>query len=105
MIDIDWNRDYKYEFICPYCEKQGLRLRGKDRNNKRRFYCPFCRKKISDSCRINLFDSFSQVNWPRDYRVGDFICPKKDCNSRDVQLAGQKRKKRRFRCGYVELVY
>lgn len=98
MKEIDWDRDYKYEFICPYCEKQGLRLRSKDRNNKRRFSCPYCRKKTIESYRVNLFDLCSKVNWTKDYRIDDFICPNEGCNSRNVRLGGHKRNKRRFRC-------
>ena len=98
MIEIDWHKDYKYEFFCPYCNKPGLRLRGKDRNNKRRFGCSYCRKRTSSSCRVYLSDLFSKVNWKRDYRVGDFICPNDNCQSRKMIVGGWKRQKKRFKC-------
>ena len=99
MVEIDWTRDYKYEFVCPSCDKLGLRLRGKDRNNQRRFGCPCCRKKTSQSCRLNLSDSFSQVNWKQDYRVGEFICPHEDCQSKKMFMGGWIRQhKKNFKC-------
>ncbi|QFS52354.1 tyrosine-type recombinase/integrase [Nostoc sphaeroides] len=98
MIEIDWQRDYNHEFVCPYCEKVGLRLRGKGRNNKRRFSCPYCQKRTIDSCQINFSNSLFSVNWKKDYKVGDFVCPHENCNSKDVRLAGQKSHKKRFKC-------
>ncbi len=98
MIEIDWHKDYHHEFSCPYCNKLGLKLRGKDRNNQRRFSCSDCRKRTSSSCRVSLSDLFSKINWKRDYRVGDFICPNEDCQSRKIMAGGWKRQKKRFIC-------
>lgn len=42
-----------------------------------------------------------EIDWRRDYKIGEFVCPAPECSSRDIRFRGNchKTKKRRFRCG------
>jgi integrase len=42
-----------------------------------------------------------EIDWRRDYKIGEFGCPNPKCSSRDIRFRGNchKTKKRRFRCG------
>jgi integrase len=105
MIDIDWRKDYKREFVCPHCGESGLRLWGKrDSLNyltaKRLFKCLKCSKNILESYDIEVrFDKGNnQTNWRQDYQVGEFICPNLNCQARNMHLYGTTGGKRQFKC-------
>ncbi len=99
MMEINWSRDYQHEFICPHCDIQGLRLAGKDNyTNRKLFRCSKCRKRISQCVNIKFPNSNTGINWNKDYKIGEFACPNKECNSRDIRLASQSKKKQRFTC-------
>ncbi len=100
MIEIDWKKDYKNEFVCPHCGEHGLKLFGRSysKNRKRVFGCPNCRRRTSESYNISLSELNSKVKWRRDYKIGEFACPNPECNDRAMQLSGLDRGKQRFRC-------
>ena len=99
MMEINWSRDYQHEFVCPHCNTEGLRLAGKcNRRNIQLFSCLKCRKRISQCIKIKFPNSNTGINWNKDYRVGEFACPNPNCDSRDIRLASQSRKKQCFVC-------
>lgn len=104
MIEIDWKKDYRREFVCPKCQYLGLKLNGMSRPpkypnfSKRMFGCPACGRKTSESCENNWIDGGFEVNWRTDYKVGEFACPNIKCNARQVRLAGKRNTKRSFIC-------
>ena len=96
---IDWERDYKREFVCPADDCDGkMYLQGRNGNKaKRMFRCPKCGRRCNQYVRANLPNINTGINWYRDYKVGEFTCPrfKKEedkyislCNSRDIKLNG-----------------
>lgn len=100
MSRIDWRKDYKGEFICPYCNTIGLKIGSKNnQNQKRDFICCNCGRCTNESYDIDLSKSNCKVNWRRDYQVGEFACPNSDCNTKNIRLDGNCKRKKRFRCG------
>ena len=99
MIKINWSKDYQHEFICPHCDTKGLRLAGKDNyTNRKLFRCLKCKKRISQCIKIKFPNTNTGINWNKDYRVGEFACPNPNCDSRDIRLTSQSKKKQRFKC-------
>ncbi len=99
MSEINWRKDYKGEFICPYCNTVGIKIGSKNnRTQKRYFRCPNCRRCTSESYNIDLSKSNSKVNWRRDYQVGEFACPNSDCHTKNIRLAGNHNGKKTFEC-------
>ena len=101
---INWRRDYQGEFICPHCDEKGLWLAGfSSKGSKRQFICRHCQKTTRESNDIKLPDPNSQINWRRDYRVGEFACPNPNCHAREVRLFGSHGgRKQMFRCQACE---
>ena len=108
---INWEKDYKQEFVCPADDCNGKKMCLIGRNNdktKRKFKCLKCEKSSSQYVKIKLPSIYSGVNWHRDYRIGEFTCPNLEkkgdkytslCNSRDIRLNGSnKNGKQKFRC-------
>ena len=80
MIEINWAKDYKREFVCPHCGEKDIRLRGERKNQKRQFRCNSCRKSIISSIDIAFKKNKKQkstieIDWKQDYKK-DFDCPK-----------------------------
>ena len=100
-MEIDWNKDYLNEFVCPQCNKHGLKLWGwttSVKNRKRRFKCLGCGRRIPASHNITLPNLNSKVNWRQDYKIGEFVCPNIKCNTRNVKLHISNKGKQLFRC-------
>ncbi len=106
MLEIDWIREYKNEFVCPDCGEHGLKLFGysSNKNKKRVFGCLNCGKRTSESYDISRFELNSTVNWRQDYKIGEFACPNPECDAKNMQLHGWKRGKRRFKCLVCEVM-
>jgi integrase len=102
MIKIDWNRDYKGEFVCPHCYRYNLQLSGwtSNKHAKRLFKCTSCYKYTSESHNISLSDFGAKINWRRDYKLGEFACPNPECNARCMWLLGFAGGKRQFKCKF-----
>lgn len=95
---INWQVDYKGEFVCPHCEEKHLQLRGGN-GKKRCFECPNCHRVTSASIEIKLPSQSSGINWRSDYKIGEFACPSEICDARKVVLIGNSREgKKCFRC-------
>lgn len=80
MMEVDWNRDYQGEFICPNCLKLNIVVRGVGKQtNKRRFYCLHCRHISQESCHLSIKAIADPTNlgvtWYTNHRIKDFICP------------------------------
>lgn len=87
MIKIDWKKDYQDEFVCPNCQKFGMKIRGfDDRTNKTLFRCPTCHKNYQESNDIFIKATVDPVNpevtWFTGHRIRDFICP--NCEKKDI---------------------
>ncbi len=39
-----------------------------------------------------------EINWKKDYRVGEFACPNPKCNAKNVRPSGSSKGKKRFQC-------
>ena len=102
MIEVSWEKDYKGEFICPYCHKYGLKLNGlKKSQDKRIFKCHSCQKNITSSHNIRVVefvDNKTSTIWYKGYRIDGFVCPSPDCNGRDIFFDSLTRDKKRFKC-------
>lgn len=99
MLKVDWKKEYKGEFICPYCGDYSLKLDGiNNRNKKMNFRCYSCKKCITESYNVKIRHSNSSISWRRDYKIGEFGCPSHDCEARNVRLNGMDKFKRVFRC-------
>lgn len=101
MIDIDWKKDYKGDFICYKCEQSKLVLGGFRGKNKL-FLCPYCKACISSSInlkrrsqhlKLNLEDK--GIDWNREYQ-GEFACP--TCNSLGMKFKQRVTKKNGDKC-------
>ncbi|MCC0178746.1 site-specific integrase [Waterburya agarophytonicola K14] len=98
-MKVNWSKDYQREFVCPHCKTKGLNLNGNSTNkNRRLFRCPQCRKVTSNKIKLKFPNARTGINWNRDYKIGEFVCPNSDCNSRDIRLHNQPHGKQRFRC-------
>jgi len=94
---IDWKRDYKREFVCPADDCDGrIQLAGRYRIMQR-FKCSKCGKTVQQYLKAHLPNINTGIHWYRDYKVGEFTCPrfKKEedkyislCHSRDIRLNG-----------------
>lgn len=101
MIEIDWKKDYKGEFVCPECNTLGMVHRGFHKlNNKRQFFCRSCRKLLSESFSINIKAVEDPVNlgvvWYTNHRYKDFSCQK--CEDNNIFFTGIQSSKKRFQC-------
>jgi integrase/transcription elongation factor Elf1 len=103
MIEVNWKQDYHGEFICLYCNKGKMGLRGY-RDGKRKFRCKDCQRCINSSINLNRRSAFlesrlkgEQVDWEKDYQ-GEFLCPK--CQTIGISVCGIRKlsTKRLFRC-------
>ncbi len=100
--NIDWEKDYQGEFICPECDTRGMSVRGVlNRTNKRMFSCPACKKiqKGSHNIRIIMIDDPLNPNtkWYTNHKIKGFICP--ECKTEDIYLKRiDKSKKKIFKC-------
>lgn len=103
MIDINWNSDYKGDFICPACGKAKLSLGG-FKKGTRQFLCPKCKKQILTSIKLTSRSRYldsrlkdREVDWERDYH-GEFVCPQ--CNRAGMSVWGARKVtgKRQFWC-------
>lgn len=60
MIKIDWDNDYRQEFKCPHCQKQGMKIRqkrsGRSGNKKLQFECLSCKKTSFGSLDLTLIN-------------------------------------------------
>ncbi|GFE72266.1 site-specific integrase [Chroococcus sp. FPU101] len=107
MIEIDWKKDYRGEFICPSCSKPGIGLAGKQRE-KRQFICRFgCGKTLSSidlkkrSCYLETRLKDQKTDWNKDYH-GEFCCP--NCQCQGIVPQGIYKNKRIFRCSFCRHV-
>ena len=92
MIKINWRKDYQKEFLCPRCQKIGMRLDGHDQNKKRLFRCPKCDKRAKQSYNLGK-NYFSNV-----LAGYGFICPKEECNAKQMRLTQVLNNKNFFTC-------
>jgi integrase/transcription elongation factor Elf1 len=99
VINIDWQQDYKQEFICPFCGKRQLILSGTKRG-KRLFRCPDCPKKISESCNLKYKKEINDPNtntiWIKGQKINHFLCP--NCNDENIVFYYLYQGAKRFRC-------
>lgn len=77
---VDWEKDYRGEFICPNCQTIGMATWGiHKRNNKRQFCCLICRHTCQESCHIDIQAIADPTNigitWYTNHRIEDFVCP------------------------------
>ena len=106
MIEVDWIKDYQYEFNCPRCNHSKMKHAGFS-NGIKQFKCEECRHNTSAAIVLNQrskclnIDSklkHKTTDWGKDYQ-GKFVCP--NCRSLEISV-GEKTKssnnKRRFRC-------
>lgn len=105
MIEIDWNKDYQSEFICPDCNALGMNfVRKHYRNNILGviFSCPKCRKNCKAPYSINIIPIADPTNpgvvWYKNHKIKGFICP--DCQSENIYFAeiAKDTTKKRFLC-------
>ncbi len=92
MIEISWRKDYQKEFLCPRCQKIGMGLDGHDKNKKRLFRCPKCNKVASQSYSLGK-NYFSNI-----LAGYGFICPKEECNAKQMRLTQVSNNKKIFIC-------
>ncbi len=90
MIEIDWEKDYQREFICPKCQTTGMVAMGiKKPNNKRNFWCSTCKKQQIESCDINIRPVNNPLNprvtWYTNHKIKHFICP--ECQAQDIYFS------------------
>ncbi len=95
-LKVDWEQEYKGEFICPHCLVE--RLTNFQRNKKKTcqlyFRCKHCRKYTSLSNQIagtgrthfpisehQTLNGTLKVNWNQEYK-GEFNCP--SCNQGQI---------------------
>lgn len=99
---VDWEKDYQGEFICPECQTLEMIVWGiKKRNNKRVFRCPACRSTCQESCQIDIQAVADPTNlgvtWYTNHRIKDFVCP--ECQAQNVYFTQiDKHGKKRFIC-------
>ncbi|OUL36932.1 integrase [Nostoc sp. T09] len=57
QLEVDWNKEYQGEFICPNCQKTNLKKTSYKENSicKLRFICNTCNKRISLTCLVPAF--------------------------------------------------
>ena len=103
MIEINWEKDYQGDFICPSCEQSKLRLRGFHEGIKQ-FRCHNCKTHVLASIKLSgrfrcIKPSIKDehIDWEKDYH-GEFVCS--NCNKRGmcVGCIHKKTNKRQFRC-------
>lgn len=105
MLEIDWKKDYRGEFVCPHCNTLGMKFLSKQHRNDIndvRFSCPKCRKTCKTYFLTNMHlvsdPTNSGVVWYTNHKIGGFICP--SCQSENIyftEIDGTTGKKR-FRC-------
>jgi integrase len=83
---INWEQDYKEEFICPKCNNEGMSIKRIIENNKRRFHCRLCNNTEQSTCSLNIQPVKDLLNpglyWYTDHRIEDFICYK--CQDKNI---------------------
>ena len=100
MIKINWEQDYKQEFICPKCDKRTVRFTGLIVNKKIRFKCSNCERLIAESCQIKLdkkinIDVYGNT-WIRGQRMDKFVCP--NCQVKSIIFLRFEKTKKQFQC-------
>ena len=79
MIEINWDEDYKREFICPQCSEENMKIKGRNKCNQKYFYCLQCNKYCLESSRIDIEAVKDPLNssivWYTGYRIPEFVCP------------------------------
>ncbi len=100
---IDWEKDYQGEFVCPKCNKAGMSVAGIPKSSKKRYFrCSSCRGREQASCSISEIKRIEDplnpgVVWYANYRIEHFICP--ECHSQNMYLNETlEGNKKRFRC-------
>lgn len=100
MININWEKDYKQEFICPICGESKLKLCGFFKRGKRVFVCDNCKKQINESCHIKfrkiIVDYQTNTIWVKGEKVDNFVCP--HCHDKNITFRGVENSKKVFRC-------
>ncbi len=107
MIKINWKKDYRDEFICPFCNQLGMKYQRKVNQSKSglqkiKFICPFCSKTCENFCSINITQVLDPTNqgviWYRNHQYKEFICP--NCSSHNIyfQEIDKQSNTKRFRC-------
>lgn len=102
MKGINWKQDYKGDFMCPKCNKQGMLTSGiNKRDNKMQFRCTTCKTIQRESWDINLEaveDPHIQgLKWYRNHKIKGFVCTK--CEAQDIYFSRiNNYKKKIFRC-------
>lgn len=84
---VDWEKDYQGEFICPECYVLGMTVRGiAKKENKRTFYCFACCYVCHESCQINIQAVADPINlgitWYTNHRIKGFVCP--ECQAQNI---------------------
>ena len=96
MINVNWNKDYHDDFICPKCSKGHLLLQGWYRHKIRTFKCSICKKQTVNSCILRG----KHLNFRLEaYGLG---CPRDTCNAREMITQGVENGKKIFKCNICQ---
>ena len=103
---VDWNREYKGEFVCPTCNTLGMKFKQRyinDKEEKRtRFICSnaSCRKTCVTFYSITIEPVQDPINssiiWYTNSKIKDFVCPK--CKSKNIYFSHIERDRVVFKC-------
>ncbi len=102
MIEVDWKKDYKGEFICYRCNHSQMKHAGFHKGIKQ-LTCEECRYVTSVAIALSQRSKclnfrgsnlkHKTTDWEKDYQ-GKFICP----NCHNSELSFGEGRKRKFRC-------
>ena len=101
MVKINWQDEYKGEFICPECHTPGIVVKAFIKaSNKRSFSCSNCQKFMLESCEINIRVVKDPINegiiWYTNHLIKSLLCLK--CGEESIYFSRIDDGKKQFKC-------